>query len=178
MTGDLLARLNDTGVPVFFSSVRPEPTGDSPNAVTDPWFGTSTCSGVPSTGPTTVRRWPRGRGTRWHGYTTSRVRCCPRAQPRRNSAPSMRSRVTAQTAAATTVAPALADRLEAVAVRLTARLSDAGRHGVVHGDFSADQALTDDGVIRLSDLDRVGYGAVVSDLGCSAAVISAAGPPA
>jgi hypothetical protein len=66
--------------------------------------------------------------------------------------------------------PAAAERLHHAADQLTVRLRRPGRAGFVHGDFSADQILIGKEGLRIIDLDRFGYGAVVSDLGCFAAV--------
>ncbi|MCW2132171.1 phosphotransferase family protein [Arthrobacter sp. VKM Ac-2550] len=66
--------------------------------------------------------------------------------------------------------PAAAERLHHAADLLTVRLRGPGRAGFVHGDFSADQILVGSEGLRIIDLDRFGYGAVVSDLGCFAAV--------
>lgn len=66
--------------------------------------------------------------------------------------------------------PAAAERLHQAADLLTVRLRRPGRAGFVHGDFSADQILVGSEGLRIIDLDRFGYGAVVSDLGCFAAV--------
>jgi len=66
--------------------------------------------------------------------------------------------------------PAAAERLHHAAELLTVRLRRPGRAGFVHGDFSADQILVGSEGLRIIDLDRFGYGAVASDLGCFAAV--------
>lgn len=66
--------------------------------------------------------------------------------------------------------PAAGERLHHAADLLTVRLRRPGRAGFVHGDFSADQILVGSEGLRIIDLDRFGYGAVVSDLGCFAAV--------
>ncbi|EMY33654.1 putative homoserine kinase type II (protein kinase fold) [Arthrobacter crystallopoietes BAB-32] len=72
--------------------------------------------------------------------------------------------------AASELLPELRSRLQGAAERLIAALRHAGRAGFVHGGFSADRILVGADGIRIINLERCGYGAVVSDLGCFAAV--------
>lgn len=72
----------------------------------------------------------------------------------------------ARTAAAaiTTLLPALAERVEALSTRLSG-LGEGSSPVLAHGDWSADQALTDGREVRIIDLDRATLAPREYDLG-------------
>ncbi len=92
------------------------------------------------------------------GAALARVHAHPSTAPVEDTTD---ARAAAAVRAVRTVLPALADRAHALSLHRPI----AGRHALVHGDFSADQVLVDGrDEVRLIDLDRMGTGAPARDL--------------
>ncbi len=194
---DMLRRLQDAGVPVLEQQSPGDGTGacpdgaDARHAVYYPWFGDTDLQrlhrqdqGAPKPGQPGSLALAAEAGRflallhtqpPWEGSDAAQP---PKAgqggtgADAKVHAPGHIAMPGLQKLAANTgrLVPAAAERLHHAAELLTVRLRRPGRAGFVHGDFSADQILVGSEGLRIIDLDRFGYGAVVSDLGCFAAV--------
>lgn len=193
---DMLVRLQDAGVPVLEQSaasgtgVRPASTADR-HSVYYPWFGSTDLQRLqqqyqvtPEEGRPDARALAAEAGRflallhtqpPWEGRDPNQPLAPGPGRTGANAqvpAPGHIAMPGLQKLASNTgqLMPAAAARLHHAADLLTVRLRRPGRAGFVHGDFSADQVLVGREGLRIIDLDRFGYGAVVSDLGCFAAV--------
>lgn len=95
----------------------------------------------------------------------------PRRLPKLRQKDELRS-LQAAVRAATTVAPDLAPRIEALIRRLAPRLPQVSASlASIHGDFSADQVLLTDTNAAMLDLDRAARSHACADLGSFAAAL-------